>query len=121
MKMSFVIVILFFSCVVYTQDLAALDTDNDLVFIHHSVGNGWLDNSLHAELLTKYYIDERNDIFYETDFPPDSGRPDSLAPVPGDTMNMCHWVLWFSADVLNLLSLQITLRLMGDIAGNVIG
>ena len=33
-------------------------TTDDLVFIHHSCGNNWLSNSLHAALLAKNYIDE---------------------------------------------------------------
>jgi uncharacterized repeat protein (TIGR01451 family) len=73
-----------------------LATNDDLVFIHHSCGNGWLSNSLHDALLAKDYIDERNDITYGTDVSPDTGRPDSLAPTPGDRTNMNHWILWFN-------------------------
>jgi hypothetical protein len=76
------------------------DTDDDLIFIHHSCGQNWLDNSLHNALLAKDYIDERNDIYYGTDLPPDSGRPDSLASTPGDQTDMNHWVRWFN-DYLN--------------------
>jgi len=47
-------------------------------------------------LLAKEYIDERNDITYGTDLDPDSGRPDSLADVPGDLTDMWHWVAWFN-------------------------
>jgi hypothetical protein len=47
-------------------------------------------------LLAKDYIDERNDIYYNTDVLPDNGRPDSLAPEPGDYTNMNHWILWFN-------------------------
>ncbi|MBN1955561.1 MAG: DUF11 domain-containing protein [Anaerolineae bacterium] len=71
------------------------DSD-DLVFIHHSCGANWLGNSLHAALLAKEYVDERNDITYGVDLPADAGRPDSLAPVPGETTDMCHWILWFN-------------------------
>jgi len=71
-------------------------TIDDFVFIHHSCGNNWLSNSLHAALLAKDYIDERNDIYYGTDLPPDTGRPDSLAPTPGDRTNMNHWVPWLN-------------------------
>jgi hypothetical protein len=78
-------------------------TDDDLVFIHHSCGSNWLSNSLHSALLAKTYIDERNDITYGTDLVPDSGRPDSLAPNPGDNTNMNHWILWFN-DYLNSVS-----------------
>jgi hypothetical protein len=78
---------------VETSDSA---TSDDLVFIHHSVGNNWLSHSLHNALLAKNYIDERNDIFYGTDFSPDSGRPDSLSPTPGDQTDMHHWILWFN-------------------------
>ena len=71
-------------------------TTDDLVFIHHSCGENWLDNSLDAALVAKDYIDERNDITYGTDLPPDPGRPDSLASVPGDLTDMCHWLRWFN-------------------------
>ena len=72
------------------------DADDDLIFIHHSCGSNWLSNSLHGALLAKDYIDERNDITYGTDVLPDAGRPDSLAPKPGDNTNMNHWILWFN-------------------------
>ena len=75
---------------------ARSDTSDDLVFIHHSVGYDWLSNGLDAALVAKSYIDERNDIFYGTDLLPDSGRPDSLAPTPGDLTDMNHWILWFN-------------------------
>jgi len=71
-------------------------TTDDLIFIHHSCGQNWLDNSLHVALLAKDYIDERNDIYYGTDISPDSGRPDSLAPTPGNQTDMNHWVPWFN-------------------------
>ncbi len=89
-------VILLFNGFVYTSVVNADDTDDDLVFIHHSCGKNWLDNSLHAALLAKDYIDERNDIYYNTDVNPDTGRPDSLGPKPGDNTNMNHWILWFN-------------------------
>jgi len=74
----------------------AAAADEDLVFIHHSCGRNWLNNSLHNALLAKNYIDERNDIYYATDVLPDSGRPDSLGPAPGDRTDMNHWVRWFN-------------------------
>jgi len=77
-------------------------TTDDFVFIHHSCGRNWLDSGLHAALLAKSYIDERNDVTYGTDMPPDPGRPDSLASVPGDRTDMRHWVPWFN-DYLNRL------------------
>ncbi len=70
--------------------------DDDLVFIHHSCGNNWLENSLEDALLAKNYVDERNDIFYGTDLPPDAGRPDSLGSTPGDHTDMDHWIRWFN-------------------------
>ena len=73
---------------------------DDLIFIHHSCGQNWLNDGLHDALLAKDYIDERNDITYGTDIPPDNGRPDSLAPTPGDKTDMNHWILWFN-DYLN--------------------
>ncbi len=72
------------------------ETEDDIVFIHHSCGSAWLSNSLHVALLAKDYIDERNDITYGTDVSPDVGRPDSLSPTPGDRTNMNHWILWFN-------------------------
>jgi hypothetical protein len=76
----------------------ALDeaTVDDLIFLHHSVGRNWLNHSLHNALLAKDFINERNDIYYGTDLNPDTGRPDSLAPTPGDLTNMNHWILWFN-------------------------
>jgi len=76
--------------------LAAAQTTDDLVFIHHSCGAGWLSAGLHDALLAKDYIDERNDIYYGTSFPPDSGRPSSLGGTPGDKTDMCHWIRWFN-------------------------
>lgn len=81
--------------VTLTLPALAAPTD-DLVFIHHSVGENWLNNSLDTALVAKGYIDERNDITYGTDLPPDPGRPDSLAATPGDLTDMCHWIRWFN-------------------------
>ena len=69
---------------------------DDLVFIHHSCGEDWLNNSLHTSLLAKSYIDERNDITYDTSMAADSGRPASLGGTPGDNTDMWHWILWFN-------------------------
>ena len=69
---------------------------DDLIFIHHSVGQHWLNHSLHAALLAKPYVDERNDICYGTDMSPDADRPDSLADTPGDATDMYHWIRWFN-------------------------
>ncbi|MFC1806054.1 hypothetical protein ACFL09_03645, partial [Planctomycetota bacterium] len=71
-------------------------TDDDFIFIHHSCGSNFLSGGLHDALLAKAYIDERNDITYGTDLPPDTGRPDSLGATPGDHTNMNHWVPWFN-------------------------
>jgi len=57
---------------------------DDVLFIHHSCGENWLNSGLHEALLAKDYVDERNDITYGVDMAPDAGRPDSLGPVPGD-------------------------------------
>ncbi len=72
-----------------------LPTD-DVVFIHHSCGSGWLDGGLHDALLAKDYIDERNDIGYGTQMAPDAGRPASLGGVTGDNTDMGHWIRWFN-------------------------
>ena len=74
--------------------------ETDLIFIHHSVGNNWLNNNLKQELLAKSYIGNVNDIFYGTTLAPDENRPDSLQPLPGDYTNMDAWVFWFN-DYLN--------------------
>ena len=91
-----VCIIFLFNGFVITSVVCADDTNDDLIFIHHSVGRNWLSHSLHDALLAKSYIDERNDIYYDIDVLPDSGRPDSLAPVPGDKTSMHHWILWFN-------------------------
>jgi len=86
---------------------APVASTDDLIFIHHSVGNSWLNHSLHNALLAKDYIDERNDITYETDVPRDPGRPDSLqfdGKVPGDYTNMEHWLYWFNDYLENVKS-----------------
>jgi hypothetical protein len=79
-------------------------TTNDLIFIHHSSGQNWLDSGLNAALVAKDYIDERNDMYYGCDIAPDAGRPDSLGSVPGDNTNMNHWVYWFNDYLGNLKS-----------------
>lgn len=68
----------------------------DVLFIHHSVGNNWLNHSLRPALLDKSYIDSLNDTFYGTDVTPDASRPDSLAPLPGDRTDMSDWLFWFN-------------------------
>jgi hypothetical protein len=78
------------------------DTINDLVFMHHSSGQNWLDNSLNTALLAKGYIDARNDIYYGTVMSPDANRPASLGSVPGDNTNMDHWILWFNDYLLGI-------------------
>lgn len=71
-------------------------TTDDLIFIHHSVGEDWLNNGLRVALLAKDYIDEVNEITYGTTLSADAGRPDSLGTVPGDNTDMWHWILWFN-------------------------
>ena len=99
-KCSIVIFITLFisiyNMIIYSPVAITRNNEDDLVFIHHSCGQNWLTNSLHEALLAKDYIDERNDIYYNTDISPDTGRPDSLAPEPGDFTNMNHWILWFN-------------------------
>ncbi len=69
---------------------------DDLVFIHHSVGQNWLDHSLRGALEAKAYIDQVNEITYGTVVLPDTGRPASLDAVPGDSTDMNTWLLWFN-------------------------
>ena len=95
------ILVLLISLISVTVNVKAdNNTEDDLIFIHHSCGSNWLSNSLHDALLGKDYIDERNDITYNVDLSPDSSRPDSLSPTLGDKTNMHHWILWFN-DYLN--------------------
>jgi len=68
----------------------------DLVFIHHSVGSNWLAAGLDSALVAKPYIDLRNDMTYGTAVTNDTGRPASLGSVPGDSTDMHHWILWFN-------------------------
>ena len=56
---------------IVSASAAHAQTDDDLVFLHHSCGRNWLTNSLDAALLTKDYVDERNDIYYGTVVAPD--------------------------------------------------
>ncbi len=70
--------------------------DDDIVFIHHSCGENFLQQGLRTTLQGKSFIDEVNDIYYGDFLSPDSGRPESLGSVPGDNTNMNHWILWFN-------------------------
>lgn len=81
-------------------------TDSDLIFLHHSVGNHWLDNGLRQSLLDKSYITAVNDIYYGSEIAPDANRPDSLQPLPGDYTNMDAWIFWFNDYLSNLKSYQ---------------
>jgi hypothetical protein len=67
-----------------------------LTFLHHSVGYNWLNSGLREGLLAKSYIDDQEDIYYGTVVKEDAGRPNSLGDVPGDNLNMNHWLLWFN-------------------------
>jgi PKD repeat protein len=75
---------------------------NGAIFIHHSCGENWLNSGLHRALLSKPYIDDRNDITYGTELKPDPGRPASLGSPAGDLTDMQHWVLWFN-DYFNVV------------------
>jgi hypothetical protein len=76
--------------------VASAQNTDDFVFIHHSCGANWLGSGLTTALDAKPYVDEVNDITYGTDVAPDTGRPDSLASVPGDQTDMVHWIRWFN-------------------------
>lgn len=84
------------SLVILCNAAAAFAETNDALFIHHSVGDDWLNRGLDAALVAKTYIDERNDITYGTVISPDAGRPASLGGTPGDLTDMEHWILWFN-------------------------
>ncbi len=69
---------------------------DDLIFIHHSVGQDWLDRGLRDALAAKNYIGSVHEITYGTGLAPDSGRLPSLGDVPGDSTDMHHWIRWFN-------------------------
>ncbi len=73
-----------------------MSPEDDIVFIHHSCGNNFLEQGLRSTLEGKSFINEVNDIYYGDALSPDSGRPESLGSVPGDSTNMNHWILWFN-------------------------
>lgn len=81
-------------------------TASDLIFLHHSVGNHWLDNGLRQSLLDKSYITAVNDIYYGSEIAPDANRPNSLQPLPGDYTNMDAWIFWFNDYLTSLKSYQ---------------
>jgi len=90
-----------------TTDVATfipVSEDDDLVFIHHSCGENWLNNSLNNALLAKDYIDERNDITYGTSIKEDVGRINSLGLTPGDYTDMHVWIRWFNDYLGRILS-----------------
>jgi hypothetical protein len=89
-------IILLASLVIASLPAQVFAGEDDIVFIHHSCGNNFLNQGLKTQLLTKDYIDEVNDIYYGDDLQPDEGRPDSLGGTPGDKTNMNHWVMWFN-------------------------
>lgn len=100
MKTRIITVVLGIVLFCMSGNIRLFSQTDDLVFIHHSCGENWLNNSLNDALLAKSYIDERNDITYGTELSPDSGRPESLGDIPGDNTNMNNWILWFN-DYLN--------------------
>lgn len=69
---------------------------SDLIFLHHSVGQNWLDQGLREALVQKLYIDNVDDTFYGTYVPPSPNRPATLAPRPGDFTDANHWIFWFN-------------------------
>jgi len=83
----------------------AIAQTNDLIFIHHSCGQNWLDDGLRDALDAKSYIDEVNEITYGDTVTNDVGRPDSLTAPQGDNTNMDSWIFWFN-DYLNNVKTQ---------------
>ncbi|MEA3365292.1 MAG: hypothetical protein U9Q79_06585, partial [Candidatus Hydrogenedentes bacterium] len=59
------------------------DDGVDVVFIHHSCGENWLNSGLHEALLAKDYIDERNDITYGVDVGTRRGETRLVRTRPG--------------------------------------
>ena len=78
------------------SDTFQFDDQDDLVFMHHSVGQNWLNSGLNTRLLEKEYVDERNDIYYSVPVSNVSGRPNSLGSPAGNYLDMNHWILWFN-------------------------
>ncbi|MCK4634447.1 MAG: right-handed parallel beta-helix repeat-containing protein [Candidatus Aenigmarchaeota archaeon] len=93
-------IILFITvCIFLSAEIVFADTTDDLIFIHHSCGNNWLNQDLRNALLNKSYIDEVNEIYYNDVVSNDTGRPDSLDAFggqEGDHTNMNHWIYWFN-------------------------
>ncbi len=80
------------------------EVTDDLIFIHHSVGNNWLESGLRVALGDKEYVDEVNEIYYGTVMVPDENRPASLGSTPGDNTDMDHWLFWFNDYLDGILS-----------------
>ncbi|MFH1738921.1 MAG: hypothetical protein ABIH23_07915, partial [bacterium] len=79
-----------------TATILTAQVTDDIIFLHHSCGDNWLNDGLRSVLESKIYIDEVNDTYYGDVLAPDSGRPPSLGDIPGDNTNMNHWILWFN-------------------------
>ena len=73
-----------------------VDPLDDVLFIHHSVGQNWLADGLRGALLAKDYIDEVNESYYGTVIAPAPGRPASLGDVAGNQTDMNGWLFWFN-------------------------
>lgn len=69
---------------------------DDLLFLHHSVGQDWLDRGLRDALVAKSYIGEVNEVTYGSSVAATAGRTDSLGGNQGDNTDMNHWILWFN-------------------------
>lgn len=78
---------------------------DDVLFIHHSVGQNWLADGLREALLAKDYIDEVNESYYGTVVAPAPGRPASLGDVAGNNTDMNSWLFWFNDYLPSLHSL----------------
>lgn len=68
----------------------------ELVFIHHSSGEDWLNRGLETALEAKTYITDVNEIYYDMDVAHDTGRPESIGGNAGDQTDMQYWILWFN-------------------------
>lgn len=96
MKKYFILAAILLFAQTETVQAQIIASNDDIVFIHHSCGENWLNGGLRTVLSNKTYIDEVNDIYYGDDLSPDAGRPDSLGDTPGDNTNMNHWICWFN-------------------------
>jgi len=68
----------------------------DVLLVQPPCGKAWFDAGLKDALQAKSYVFDVNSINAGDILEPDAGRLASLGDVPGDSMLMNHWILWFN-------------------------